>query len=153
LWSDATFGGVHWESPIVVQGRLYGTDEAGKLWAWAPAAAPLDFYTLTPCRAVDTRLPAGPTGGPSLAGGGARRRFAVSGLCGIPVDARAIQANVTVVGPAGVGDLRIGPSGFAAQTAAITFGTGQTRANNAVISLTGDPLGSFTVQSDLSGTV
>jgi PQQ-like domain len=156
LWSDATFGGVHWESPIVVQGRLYATDEvngAGKLWAWAPAAAPpLDFYTLTPCRAVDTRQVTGPSGGPALAGGGARRSFPITGQCGVPSDAQAVAVNVTVVSPAGAGDLRLGPSGFAAQTSALTFGAGQTRANNAVVGLTGDPLGALGVQADLAGT-
>jgi hypothetical protein len=153
LWSDATFGGVHWESPIVIQGRLYATDEGGKLWAWAPNPAPLDYYTLTPCRLIDTRQAAGSFGGPSLAGGGAKRRFAVAGQCGIPSDAQAVAVNVTVVSPAGSGDLRIGPSGFAASTAAINFAAGQVRANNAVIPLTGDPLGSLAVQSDLAGTV
>jgi hypothetical protein len=152
LWSDATFGGVHWESPIVIQGRLYATDEGGKLWAWAPNPAPLDYYTLTPCRAVDTRQAAGPSGGPSLAGDGAKRRFAIAGQCGVPSDAQAIAANVTVVSPAGAGDLRLGPSGFAAQTATINFAAGQVRANNAMIGLTGDPLGSLAVQADLSGT-
>ena len=151
LWSDTTFGSVHWESPIVIQGHLYATDENSRLWAWAPAAAPVDYYSLTPCRAVDTRQPAGPSGGPSLAGGGARRRFVITGQCGVPAGTLAIAANVTVVAPAGAGDLRIGPSGFAAQTAAITFTAGQTLANNSVISLTGDPLGSLAVQADLPG--
>jgi hypothetical protein len=153
LWSDATFGGVHWESPIVIQGVLYATDESGKLWAWAPPAVPLGYYTVTPCRAVDTRQPAGPTGGPSLAGGGAKRRFAITGQCGVPATALAVAANVTIVGPAANGDLRLGPSGFAAQTSTINFSMGQIRANNAVIGLTGDPLGSLAVQADLPGSV
>ncbi|HZW51491.1 MAG TPA: PQQ-binding-like beta-propeller repeat protein [Rudaea sp.] len=35
LWSDASTGGVHWESPIVVNGRIYVTDESSQLWAYA----------------------------------------------------------------------------------------------------------------------
>jgi hypothetical protein len=35
LWSDSSPGGVHWESPIVVNGRIYITDENGQLWAYA----------------------------------------------------------------------------------------------------------------------
>lgn len=35
LWSDSSPGGVHWESPIVVNGRIYITDENGALWAYA----------------------------------------------------------------------------------------------------------------------
>jgi outer membrane protein assembly factor BamB len=36
LWSDHTPSGLHWESPIVVNGRLYVTDEAAHLIAYAP---------------------------------------------------------------------------------------------------------------------
>lgn len=35
LWSDSSPGGMHWESPIVVNGRVYVTDENGQLWAYA----------------------------------------------------------------------------------------------------------------------
>lgn len=35
LWADSSPGGVHWESPIVVNGRIYVTDESGALWAYA----------------------------------------------------------------------------------------------------------------------
>ena len=35
LWSDSSPGGVHWESPIVVNGHIYVTDENGELWAYA----------------------------------------------------------------------------------------------------------------------
>ena len=153
LWSDTSFGGVHWESPIVIAGRLYATDESGKLWAWETNAAPLDFYTLTPCRAVDTRGTPGPFGGPALAGNGAKRRFALAGRCGVPADALAIAANVTVIGPGGPGDLRLAPSGFASPTSTINFSSGQIRANNSMLSLTGDPVGSIAVQADLAGTV
>jgi hypothetical protein len=31
LWNDAAVGGVHWESPIVVNGALYVTDESGNV--------------------------------------------------------------------------------------------------------------------------
>ena len=35
LWSDGgTIGGLHWESQIVVNGRLYVTDEGAQLWAF-----------------------------------------------------------------------------------------------------------------------
>jgi hypothetical protein len=35
IWSDGSPGGVHWESPVVVNGRIYVTDESGQLWAYA----------------------------------------------------------------------------------------------------------------------
>jgi hypothetical protein len=153
LWSDGTFGSVHWQSPIVIEGRLYAADEDGMLWAWEPNAAPLDFYSLVPCRVVDTRDANGPFGGPALASNGTKRRFAVAGQCGIPADAQAIAANVTVVSPTASGDLRLGPSGFAAPTSTINFSIGQVRANDAFLALTGDPLGSLAVQADLAGAV
>jgi outer membrane protein assembly factor BamB len=148
LWS-AALGGVHWESPIVAAGHLYVTDEAGKLWAFAPNPAPLQFFTVTPCRAIDTRGPAGTFGGPALAGSGAVRRFPLAGQCGVPADAQAVAANVTVINPSSGGDLRLAPSGFASPTSTINFSAGQVRTNNAVVSLTGDPLGSLAVQTDI----
>jgi len=35
LWSDTRIGAIHWESPIVVKGVLYITDQSGKLTAYA----------------------------------------------------------------------------------------------------------------------
>jgi len=148
LWS-AAIGGVHWESPIVAAGRLYVTDEAGKLWAFVPNPAPLQFFTVPPCRVIDTRGSAGTFGGPALAGSGAKRSFPVAGQCGLPADALAVAANVTVIAPTHDGDLRFGPNGFAAATSTANFQAGQVRGNNAVIALTGDPLGSLAVQTDV----
>ncbi len=34
LWQDALIGGIHWESPIVVNGKLYFTDENANLTAY-----------------------------------------------------------------------------------------------------------------------
>ncbi len=39
LWSDGGPSSIHWQSPIVVDGRVYVADGNGKLWAYAPAAA------------------------------------------------------------------------------------------------------------------
>ena len=80
----------------------------------------------------------------------ARRRFPLAGQCGIPADAEAVAVNLTVVSPSGPGDLRLGPNGFASPTAAINFSPGQVRTNNAILSLTGDPVGSLAVQTDIT---
>jgi uncharacterized repeat protein (TIGR01451 family) len=105
------------------------------------------FNTVAPCRLADTRDPAGPRGGPALAANAART-FPVTGLCGIPSDARAVSINVTVVGPTDVGDLRIYPAGAAAPLASVVnFGAGAVRANNAISGLgTG---GQIAVQCDM----
>jgi outer membrane protein assembly factor BamB len=150
LWNSTSIGGIHWESPIVAAGHLYVTDESGKLWAFAPDPAPLGYFTVPPCRAIDTRNPTGTFGGPALQGNGAKRRFPLAGQCGIPADALAVAVNVTVVSPSGPGDLRLGPNGFAAPTSTINFSAGQVRSNNAILSLTGDPVGSFAVQTDIA---
>jgi hypothetical protein len=93
------------------------------------------FYSIAPCRVVDTRNPAGPLGGPGLAGG-ATRSFAIATHCGIPATATAISANITVTSPTTAGYLTVFPSGATAPLAsAINFRAGQTRANNAVLVL------------------
>src|SRR5262249_35144646 len=61
-----------------------------------PTAA--SFFTLTPCRLIDTRDPDGPLGGPSLAAS-RTRNFSAAGHCGIPLDATSIAANLVIVQP------------------------------------------------------
>jgi hypothetical protein len=59
-----------------------------------PGTGGLSFYTLTPCRVADTRLPNGPFGGPALLH---TRDYAVpSSACGVPSGAQAYSLNATV---------------------------------------------------------
>lgn len=148
LWHDTSIGNLHWESAVVAGGKLFASDETATLWAYGPDPAPLALYTVTPCRVVDTRLAAGPYGGPPLAGG-SRRLFQLAGQCGVPADAQAVAANLTVVSSTSAGALRVAPSGVVTDTSSIAFKTGQTRANNAILELTGNPLGTVAVQTDL----
>lgn len=105
----------------------------GRIYVINPTASA--FNVVTPCRAVDTRDPAGPNGGPALAAGGTRN-FHLAGSCGVSALARAVSINVTVTQPGAPGDLRIYPAGAALPpTTVISFGTGQTRANNALVAL------------------
>jgi hypothetical protein len=112
------------------------------------------FFTVAACRLVDTRNPAGPYGGPALAGG-SQRSFDLAGQCGIPGTVKAVALNVTVTAPAGPGDLRLFPGGIAApNTSTVSFSAGQTRANNAVIGVTQDGHGTLTaLASPSSGMV
>ncbi|HYG65901.1 MAG TPA: PQQ-dependent sugar dehydrogenase [Thermoanaerobaculia bacterium] len=99
------------------------------------ASIPLDFHTVTPCRVVDTRDPAGPLGGPALASG-STRTFDVAGACGIPASAAALAVNVTVIAPTRSGYIQLFPAGLSASgTSTVNFAAGQTRANNAIVSL------------------
>ncbi len=45
LWQDTSLGGIHWESPIVVNGRLYVTDENAHLLAYEPTSYVLAVST------------------------------------------------------------------------------------------------------------
>ncbi len=75
-----------------------------------PGPNALRFVPITPCRAVDTRNPAGPLGGPRLPAG--TRDFPLlSSACGIPSSAQAYSLNVTVVPQGMLGYLSIWPSG------------------------------------------
>ena len=90
------------------------------------------FYTVTPCRAVDTRVGLGPNGGPAL-GGGEVREFGIAGLCGVPNSARAVALNVTVVNPTAAGSVLIYPAGEPTPLASsVNFSAGRTRANNSI---------------------
>jgi glucose/arabinose dehydrogenase/PKD repeat protein len=108
------------------------------------------FHTLNPCRVIDTRGTAGvPIGGPALAGG-STRTFVLTGRCGIPAGTRAVAANLTVTQPTQAGDLRLFPAGGGATSSSINFRAGQTRANNAVVSL--DASGQLSVTCAMAGT-
>jgi hypothetical protein len=93
------------------------------------------FYTVAPCRVADTRNVLGPLGGPALAGGSSRT-FRIGGQCAVPVGARAVSLNVAVTQPSAAGDLRLHPASTPLPlVSSLNFSAGQTRANNAVVSL------------------
>ena len=115
-------------------------------------ATPASFYTLTPCRVADTRNPVGPYGGPALAAN-ADRTFVIGGQCGIPSTAAAVSLNFTVTQPTAQGDLRALAAGVGLPlVSTMNWRAGQTRANNAIVSL--GPSGDIVVHVDqASGTV
>jgi hypothetical protein len=56
--------------------------------------------------------------------------------CGIPFDAVAVSANVTVVDPASSGFLSFHPAGFASTLAStLSYSAGQVRGNNTILGL------------------
>ena len=113
------------------------------------------FYTLPPCRVLDTRNPTGPLAGPSLQPGATRTFDVAASLCGIPVTAKAISVNLAVTGPVGPGYLTLYP-GDAVQVplaSTINFSANQTRANNAVLPLASDGSGTINVLAGTGGTV
>ena len=78
------------------------------------AIAGLEFYPVTPCRLVDTRVSSFQAGfGPPSLVGGATRTFNIPSntVCGIPSNAAAYSFNVTVVTKGYLGYLSIWPAG------------------------------------------
>jgi hypothetical protein len=97
--------------------------------------AGLGFFTLAPCRVIDTRGSSAPIGGPVLQGQ-ETRTFAVVGHCDIPSTARALSVNVTATQPSVLGDIWLFAAGETGPTVStLYYEAGQTRANNAIVSL------------------
>ena len=91
------------------------------------------YFTVAACRVLDTRsgapIPAGGTLTVSLAGGS----------CGIPSTATAVSLNVSVTLGQKAGSVTLFPADQTPpNTSAVNFGAGQTRANNAILSLATD---------------
>jgi uncharacterized repeat protein (TIGR01451 family) len=123
------------------------------------AEGAMGFTPVTPCRLVDTRDPG--LGGPLPLRAGETTRFAVSGHCGIPAGADSIVVNITTTGATVGGHLRAFSGGAdLPDSSLLNYSTGQTRANNAVLSLgaagdvaiyVGQPSGTVHVLIDVGG--
>ena len=77
---------------------------AGDLHRDVPAledAGPQDYFTVAPCRLVDTRDAGGSARRARARRGRRRAMFDVRGACAIPTTARALALNVTVTGSTG----------------------------------------------------
>lgn len=110
---------------------------------------PTRFFTVEPCRVLDTR---GGADGPAL-GPGASRTVPVAGRCGVPAGARAVSANLTVAGPATAGFLAVHAADTARPLAsALNFAAGQTRANNAILALSSDGAGEVSIFNGAGGS-
>lgn len=114
----------------------------------AGSLSPLD-----PCRLVDTRSGSGLAGGSAIAAS-STRDFTLTGLCGVPADVTALSLNVTITQPRAAGSVDVFPAGLPTPpTAIVSFVAGQTRANNAIVSLGGTPSGTVTVRNASTGSV
>jgi hypothetical protein len=90
----------------------------------------LDYYTLPPCRVFDSR------GGSTIATG-VLRALRLEANCGIPGNAVAVSANVTVISPSAAGNLALWPWNLPTQpaTSTLNFPAGISRANNTLLAL------------------
>ncbi|HVT17600.1 MAG TPA: hypothetical protein VHQ90_15670 [Thermoanaerobaculia bacterium] len=114
----------------------------------------LGFYTVAPCRVLDTR-PDKQGPGPALSSGTART-ITIGGLCGIPPQAKAVSLNITVTEPSDAGFLTFYPDeGPALTPDLIHFAPQQTRAESAILPLGCAGQGTLQVSPSVanSGTV
>jgi hypothetical protein len=116
---------------------------------FVPPVTASDFYTLTPCRVVDTR-----TGqAPALAAYERRVFTATGGACGVPASATAVSLNVTVTGAAASGHIRLAPGNGLTESSAINFLPGVNRANNGIVRLATDGTGGLSATNRSGGPV
>lgn len=101
----------------------------------SPVVVPAKFFTVAPCRLIDTRI----AGGAAL-GAGVESQFTIpAGTCSIPALAVSLSVNVTVPAAGGGGHLSLYPANIAKpSTTTLNFSAGATRANNAVVALSLD---------------
>ena len=105
----------------------------------------LFFYTVQPCRVLDTR------GGTPLTSA-KTTLVQVAGWCGVPADAKAVSANWTIVQPHGQGFLTVYPGdGQVPSTSTLDYGPGQVRANNGMALLASDGSGTVHALATVSG--
>lgn len=111
----------------------------------AGAAPASDYYTVTPCRALDTRSA-------SPLSSGVEGFATIHDVCGVPDTAVAVAVNVTVIGATGAGNLKVYPGDVEPPTAsAMNFQAGVTRANNAMLPLAYDGSGTLGFLATVAG--
>ncbi|MFN7939222.1 MAG: hypothetical protein U0R19_38210 [Bryobacteraceae bacterium] len=97
----------------------------------------LRFYTIAPCRVMDTRSGGGKTGSfgpPSLVAGVVREVAVPASGCPVPVTARGFMVNVTVIPKGVLGYLTVWPTGQARPLAStLNSFAGRVVANAAII--------------------
>ncbi len=111
---------------------------------------PPNFFTLSPCRVIDTR-------NTTPLSSGIARSIALSAVgCGVPATAKAISANLSVTSPSGSGLVVLYPGNYPRPgTQSLNFGAGQTRTNNIVIELASDGTATLNAEATMTagGTV
>jgi uncharacterized repeat protein (TIGR03803 family) len=129
-------------------GNFYGTTYlGGPLGFGVVFRLTPGFYTVAPCRQLDTR-----SGSPISPGG--TLAVALTGApCGIPSGATSVSANAVVTQETAMGHLTIYPADKTQPLAStINFNAEQTRANNAILPLSSDGTGSVNVVNGSGGT-
>ncbi len=98
------------------------------------AGGVIKYYPLDPCRAYDTRLASGPTGGQPLHYG-TKQALTLQGRCGVPAGAAAAVITVSALAPTITGDMRVYPGtpGTAPLISSLNFNAGEPAIANDVL--------------------
>ena len=137
-WFDPRSGTFSPGPTLAGNGLRTVTPPDGEDWVMtlsAPPAppAPSSFYTVPPCRVLDTRTEGAPWSSAD------RRRVALGGRCGVPATARAVAANVTAIAASGSGHISFWPVGGPQPAAStVSYSGGKTRASAAILPLADD---------------
>lgn len=120
---------------------------AGHPFRVTQETASLDFYTVEPCRLLDTRSTE------VLASGATPVILPVAGLCGVPASARAVALNLTALNPSGNGNVALWPADLPQPaTSVVNFAAGTTRANNTILALATDGGGDLAARAFVAGS-
>jgi hypothetical protein len=132
--SGSAFGSLSNTATVTAPGGVNDLNPANNSATDTDVSSGENYFTVAPCRVVDTRGGA-PNGGPVMQGQ-QTRVFLVATNCGIPANAKAVSVNLAVSQSTAAGNIRLFPAGQAVPTvSSINYVAGQTRANNAVVSL------------------
>jgi hypothetical protein len=134
----AYYGGYYSQFAQRALGAATGMIDPG-FWAG------LSLYTISPCRAFDSRL-----NPPVLSSGVQRTAPIVQSGCPVPTSAVVVAANVTVTSATGTGYLVMWPAYVGKpSTSVINFTAGRTVANNAMLGL--DDQGALLIEPFVTG--
>jgi len=112
---------------------------------------PFKFFSVVPCRIVDTRVTGGPLAHAEI------RHFQIATKCGIPSTARMASLNFTVVFPTDGGNIVAYPYNAAnpaivPPVSTLNWTGGETAvANGSVVALTANPTYNLSVQAVVPG--
>jgi hypothetical protein len=134
---------------VAIDGSGAGVGD-DKVFTTTPCTHASRFFTLDPCRVLDTRTE-------SAYGANTPYHLTMVGSCGIPSTATAVSANITVVGATTAGYLSLLPADSPGpDTSTVSFQANQVRANNAILLLgsgSSDTFGTMRIQYGGEGSI
>lgn len=147
-WKQARFTVLGADSEVERYREWYGIPRLFRKADPAPPAVvrravrlsvpPLDFYTLRPCRILDTFQDE------ALVSGKPARRLELTGACGIPAEARALAVNIKAIRPASPGHIVLFPTDRPQpRQPTLTFEEGRTAASFQILPLSDEPPGAL----------